>query len=235
MKGKEKESWAARRSFLTRMGAGAGVVGAGVVGAAIASSPAAAQTTGATWQPAREPQDKWLNQIPGGHRIVFDNTTPAGTELGLFFARNYFTSNKQSYGLKDSDLAVVLVVRHKATPLAYNNAMWAKYGEILSKMSGFVDPKTKQPPKVNVYATKAKGSKQEPLIDVLVSEGAQFAVCNMATQAVTGMIARATGGKPQAIYKELTGNLIGNARMVPAGIVAVNRAQEYGYSYVFPG
>ena len=235
MREKERDSSMARRSFLTRMGAGAGVVGAGVVGAAFAGSPAAAHAADGDWRPAREPQDEWFNQIPGGHRFFFDAVTPAGIGMGLFFARNYYTANEMSYGLKDSDLAVVISMRHKSTPLAYNNAMWAKYGEYLSKMSGFVDPKTKQPPKVNFYATKAKGSKQEPLIDALVGKGAHFAVCNMATQAVTGMIARATGGKPQTIYKELTSNLVGNAHLVPAGIVAVDRAQEYGYSYVYTG
>ena len=39
-----------------------------------------------------------------------------------------------------------------------------------------------------------------------------------------------TGGTADAIYKELAANLIDKARLVPAGIVAVNRAQEHGYS-----
>jgi len=30
-------------------------------------------------------------------------------------------------------------------------------------------------------------------------------------------------------------NLVGNAHMVPAGIIAVNRAQERGYSFVVGG
>jgi intracellular sulfur oxidation DsrE/DsrF family protein len=33
--------------------------------------------------------------------------------------------------------------------------------------------------------------------------------------------------------KEMAANLIPNARLVPAGIVAVNRAQERGYSFVY--
>ena len=39
--------------------------------------------------------------------------------------------------------------------------------------------------------------------------------------------------KIDAIFKELTENLVPNGRMVPAGIVAVNRAQERGYSFVY--
>jgi intracellular sulfur oxidation DsrE/DsrF family protein len=44
------------------------------------------------------------------------------------------------------------------------------------------------------------------------------------------MIARAVDGKRDEIYKELSANLITNGRLVPAGILAVNRAQERGYS-----
>ncbi|PYS02813.1 MAG: hypothetical protein DMG12_13285 [Acidobacteria bacterium] len=40
------------------------------------------------------------------------------------------------------------------------------------------------------------------------------------------------GGNADAIYNELVANIVTNARMVPAGIVAVNRAQERGYSFV---
>jgi hypothetical protein len=32
------------------------------------------------------------------------------------------------------------------------------------------------------------------------------------------------------VFNELTANLVGNAHLVAAGIVAVNRAQERGYT-----
>jgi len=35
------------------------------------------------------------------------------------------------------------------------------------------------------------------------------------------------------VFKELTENLVQSGRMVPAGIVTVNRAQERGYSFVY--
>ena len=42
--------------------------------------------------------------------------------------------------------------------------------------------------------------------------------------------AAASGITADAAYKDITSNLIGHGRLVPAGIVAVNRAQEHGYS-----
>ena len=44
-----------------------------------------------------------------------------------------------------------------------------------------------------------------------------------------------TGATPEAVRTELTANLIGNAQIVPAGIVAVTRAQERGYLLVSIG
>ena len=49
---------------------------------------------------------------------------------------------------------------------------------------------------------------------------------------LAGVIAGAVGGNAESINKELISNVIGNVHMVPAGIVAVNRAQERGYSFV---
>jgi hypothetical protein len=52
----------------------------------------------------------------------------------------------------------------------------------------------------------------------------------LATRGIAGQAARLTGGKVDDIYKELVDNKIPNAHMVPAGIVAVSRAQERGFS-----
>ena len=70
-------------------------------------------------------------------------------------------------------------------------------------------------------------------VDSLLKMGVHLAVCSTATRGIAGAIAEATGGNTDAIFNELVSNLVStNARMVPAGIVAVNRAQERGYSFV---
>ena len=55
----------------------------------------------------------------------------------------------------------------------------------------------------------------------------------MATRAAAQLAAQKAGGNVDAIFTELTENLVPGGRMVPAGIVAVNRAQERGYSVVY--
>ncbi len=211
----------ARRLFLGRLGAGVGVLGAAAVG----ESPARAEASAnAAWKPARHSQDDWLEQIPGQHRFVFDTTTPDGLALGFTFAGNYFAANHDAYGLEEHDLAVVMVARHKSTSFGYNDAMWAKYGKQFSDQSGFVDPQTKQAPTANLYAER---------MNELVKKGVHFAVCQMSSRRIANAIAQATGAQADAVLKEFAANLMPNARIVPAGIVAVNRAQERGYSFVY--
>jgi intracellular sulfur oxidation DsrE/DsrF family protein len=65
-----------------------------------------------------------------------------------------------------------------------------------------------------------------------LKRGMHLAVCQMATRRYAGTIAQAVGGTSDEIYREITSNLLPNAHMVPAGIVAVSRAQEYGYTFV---
>ena len=239
MTGKWLQSLMARRSFLARLGAGVGVLGATAAGSAAAFAQAAgAEASTTAWHPARHDQDNWMDEIPGVHRFAFDTTTPAGIDDALRFANNYYNTNQNAYALKNTDLAVLIIVRAKSTSFGYNDAMWAKYGAQFSEQSGFTDPKTKQAPTVNFYA-KADDGSGDPIsgaMQALIKKGIHFAVCATATRNIAGRIAKATGGDTDAIIKELGANLIcPNSRLVPAGIVAVNRSQERGYSIVSPG
>jgi hypothetical protein len=222
----------ARRSFLFRVSTAAAAVGLGSTAAqALAQTPSAAApvtpvASSAPWQPTRHPQDDWLEQIPGQHRFFFDATTVKGVEEAAMFVSNYLGANKGAYGLQDSDLAVVLGVRHHATPFAFTDAMWAKYGVPWSERLEFDDPKTKKPPIVNVYTSA---------LAALIKRGVHLSVCDMATHAYASLAARRISGDFEEIYKDLRANNLGNAHFVAAGIVGVNRAQERGYSLAYVG
>ena len=222
-----------RRSFLTRLSAGFAALAATVIaGRATARGQS---STAVHWQPALHEKDDWLDKIPGRHRMVFDTTNHEAFGEAMAFANNFMRVNRSDYGLKDSDLAVVIIARHRSTAFAYNGAMWAKYGTILSMRANFSDPKTKQAAKTNLYNSKEDVellTGRNTILDDLTRQGIQFGVCQLATRNIAGLIAQATGVTTDAAYSELTANLIGNARMVPAGIVAVGRAQERGYSLV---
>lgn len=221
-----KDNSSKRRAFLRATSLA--VAGAGTVLAKKNSS------SKPHWEPARHQKDDWLER-PSQHRLVFDTTTAEGLGDALAFASNYINVNQTDYNLQESDIAVLLIVRHRSTPFGYNDAMWAKYGAPITMLSKFEDPKTKEPPKVNVYNSKEYAQILQTrgvTLDSLAKQGVQFGVCSMATLGIAGAIAKAVGADAAAINKELIANLVPNARMVPAGIVAVSRAQERGYTLV---
>jgi hypothetical protein len=215
----ESKGTLARRKFVTRFGAAIGLAGSAT--ALQAQTP----TASARWQAARHPQDEWYDEIPGVHRFVFDTISPEGLSQSLGFARTFLDTSNSKYELHDNDHALIVIVRNRSTRFGYNDAMWAKYGKQFSEqLNNFVDPKTKEAPVVNIHATNGG------TMDRLIKRGAQIAICEVATRGVAGALARATGGDTDALFKELSENLVTNGRLVPAGIVAVNRAQEHGYA-----
>ena len=214
-------SSAERRSFLSRLQAGAaGLAALAVGGIARAQGKAA---PGPRFEADRHAQDDWMDQIPGKHRMVIDTFTVDGFNDAVLWAGNFLLANRNEYGLQNQDLAVIIVARHFSTGYGYNNDMWAKYGDTLAGRAPSADSAAKEPPKANPSAASVAS---------LANQGVRFAVCSMATRRLAGMISRSSGGTADAVFTELGANLVTNARLVPAGIVAVNRAQERGYTLV---
>src|SRR5258706_7668577 len=98
----------ARRSFLTRLGAGMTVLGSGL---AAGTSLANAQSAAGSFRPARHTQDDWMDKLPGKHRLVFDSTTPAGFGAAVAYANNFLTPDKDGDGLTDQDHGIIIVPR----------------------------------------------------------------------------------------------------------------------------
>jgi hypothetical protein len=216
-----------RRSFLTALGT------------AIALNPPRlpAQSIGSgstPWQPARHAEDDWLDKIPGKHRLVFDTTTLEGLGASLLYSNNFLDTNKNAYGLEYSDVALVVVVRHNSTAFAFNDAMWSKYGRVMAQSMNFVDPKTKETPTSNLFNAAGYGAalaNNGITLDSVIKRGGHIAVCRLATRRLAGAIATSNGSQADKVNDELIANILTNAHMVPAGIVAVSRAQERGYTF----
>jgi hypothetical protein len=195
----------------------------------LGARPARAQTAAAPFQPARHPQDEWLDKIPGKHRVVFDVTSSRGVPEALHFANNIYAGNKSMYGLDAADLAVVIILRHSATAFGYSDAIWAKYGKALAAATSYTDPKSSESPKVNPFnATRIE------TFDEMARRGVQFGVCDTASHNLARRLA-GSSGDADAIYKEMVASMIPSSRLVVVGVIGVTRAQEYGYSVVHAG
>ena len=118
---------AARRSFLSRVGVGAAAFGA------VGRTPALAQTRSAPFQPAKHAEDDWMDQLPGKHRLtLMPLLRPEPTGSGVLSTITSL-ANKSRLQSEPSDLAVIVILRHHATPFAYNDAIWAKHGAAMSE------------------------------------------------------------------------------------------------------
>jgi intracellular sulfur oxidation DsrE/DsrF family protein len=204
------------------------IAGLGTTAAAVAlGTPASAQTAATAFQPSRYPQDDWFATRPGKHRVILDTVSSAGVADAIRFANNLFVGSKTGYSVDESDMAIVVCLRHRATSHAYPDALWSKYSRALDRSDELGS--TAPPATVNTYNTG-----ERPQLTELTKRGLLFMVCATATR---GIATRAAGpnGNVDAIFKELEANLIPNGRLVAAGVVGVIHAQEHGYSYVYVG
>ncbi len=213
-----------RRSFFSRLAAGMAAVGfTGIVtSAAEASEPVQ----------AKNDLDDWLGTFKGSERVLYDATTGTGGVEAILFARNFMTLSRDKLGTKDSDMSVIVSFRHFATPLAYNDAMWAKY-PLLAQISKLEDAKTKAPARRNIGFDEMPGFPGTS-IPALYARGARFAACGAATSYFASLLAGASGNAA-AIEAELAANLVPGAKIAPAGVVAVQRAQKARFAYTYTG
>jgi len=218
-----------RRSLIT----GIGVAAAGLT---FGASAVNAQTSSG-FRPAHHAQDAWMDELSGSHRVFVDSATAHGGAEALLYANNIFNTHVSAYGGSTDDYAMIVCFRHFSTPFAFNDAIWKKYGAIINELIQFPDPTTGEAPTINLL--NAADRPQLPnfgnTVDQVGAKGTVFAVCSNATQFISGQIAAGTNATADDVYKELVSSAVANARFVPAGVVALTRAQEYGYSVLIAG
>lgn len=219
-----------RRSFLGRLGLFAALASAAV------ATKAAAQTARKRFEPADHEEDAWL-EMSGTHRTLIDTFSGLGGVTAMNYAANILATHADIYGGKDNDYAMIVCFRNQATPLAYSDAIWEKYGDPLANYMGYPDPKTQGhfPSSPLNMADRVDLPSRGNTLASNAARGVQYAVCNRATRSISTMLAGVTGGNVDEIHRELAGSIGVNSRMVPAGVIATTRAQEHGYTLLVAG
>jgi intracellular sulfur oxidation DsrE/DsrF family protein len=215
-----------RRSFLARLAAGSAAIGAAFGGAAALPSIAGAE-------PPADELDTWFGGMKGANKVIYDCVSPANSPDGVFFARNIIKFSAEKLGTKDADMAVIVSFRHFGTPFGYNDAMWAKYPAMV-EMVKVDDPATKKRATQNWLLHGLVNGEAGANIPELRKHGVAFAVCGAATEFIAGQLA-GPKGDAKKIQAELAANLIPSAKMMPAGVVGVQRAQKAGFAYTYVG
>lgn len=211
-----------RRGFLASLGALL------AVGGTTEALPAPA--------PSDSEHDKWLDGLTGKHRQIFDFNAH-GDGLGLIHMHNFVETHKAAYGATEKDVNVVGTFYGGTTPLAWNDAVWAKYK--IGQALNLTDPGTKAPVVRNWFNQPQNG---DPVffngmlaaasIESLRKRGATFLMCNNAFRLWVGRLAGMGLGKVEDIEKDIRANLLPGVITVPAMVIAINRAQKHGLSYM---
>jgi intracellular sulfur oxidation DsrE/DsrF family protein len=179
-----------------------------------------------SWQAARHAQDDWLDDNKAKHRVILDTWNPEHFPDALQFAGNIVETNKTDYDIPADELAVVICVRHRTTPFAFNDATWTKYGKSMSAQMAWSDPNSPGALTANPYGKR---------LVALAAQGVRLAICNRTTRAYSGRAARDAGTAGDAVLKEFMASTVIAGHFVPAGVVAVTRAQERGYANISIG
>jgi hypothetical protein len=223
----------ARRGFLGQLAGGA----AALAGLTLAPPLFAGESPLASRNPASDGQwdDTWTAKLDGKKlRTVFD-APQINYGLALHQADAVIQNYKDVANITEKDLGLVVVIRHRAIPLAFNDVIWEKYeAGVDLKLK---DPTTGDPAKRNPFLNVSKDDKHGMVgpttsLQSLHDRGVIYLGCNNAAMGWAYMLAKKAGTKVEDVREELKANLIPGMILLPTGIFAVVRAMNVGCSYM---
>ncbi len=226
-----------RRGFLGRVLSAAAAAGVSFGG----GTTAFAQQGGA---------DDWLKEVKGTHRALFDFPQHKNG-FPLLHILNYLNTYSTAYKSGPGTVAAVGtfygIGGQSSIPLAFNDAMWAKYG--LGDYTGLKDASGKgytrnvlnRPTADDLHLLmQAAGTPKIPAfaemmpaigIESLQKMGTKFLLCANAFGGWVLELEARGKGKSADLEKELKANMLPGVTVVPAMVIAIEQAQGAGIAY----
>ena len=194
--------------------------------------------------------DAWIHEVKGTHRCLFDFPQHKNG-FPLLHILNYLNTYAGVYKTAAGQVGAVGTFYglggQASIPLAFNDAMWEKYG--LGEYTALKDSSGK-PYTRNVFARPTKDdlhllmqaipsptipalAEAMPAIGIenLQKMGAKFLLCANALGGWCGELEARGKGKAPEIQKELRANLLAGVTIVPAMVIAIEQAQSSGIRY----
>jgi len=194
--------------------------------------------------------DDWIKEVKGTHRCLFDFPQHKNG-FPLLHILNYLNTYATAYKTGPGQVGAVGTFYSAGTqasiPLAFNDAIWAKYE--LGEYTGLKDAAGKvytrnvfnrPTPKDLHLLMNAVGSPMIPAladampaigIESLQKMGTKFVLCANALGIWCLELEARGKGKAQDIDQELRSNLLPGVTIVPAMVIAIDKAQEAGIKY----
>jgi hypothetical protein len=239
-----------RREFLGQFAASAIVLaGAACATPAVtANPPVATPAPSPAANPSSTPlpvtthwDDSWFAHLTAKHKAVFDSPQ-IDDGLVLANASGYIRGMRDAIGAGPNDVQAVIIIRHAAIAMAFNDAMWAKYE--IGKDKKIKAPRSEDWVTRNPYlggstsggsgrgGAAAAPDRAQPNFTWLAANGNILLGCDLATRNYSGVIARAFKVEQATVYEDFKANLIPGMILQPTGVYAALRAQEAGCNYI---
>lgn len=164
--------------------------------------------------------DTWTKRLTAKHRGVFDSPE-IGDGLALFQARLLISGVREALGETDADTQAVVVLRHHAIPMVFEDALWAKYE--LGRETRLKNGRTNRFERTNPFREG---------IEELQQQGSIILGCNLAAMKFASRAASRTKQEVDVVRQEFRASLLPGVLLMPSGIYAVHRAQEAGCTYI---
>jgi hypothetical protein len=229
-----------RRGFLGRLfGAAAGV-------SLVSAGRADAQTPAAK---ASGP-DAWISEVKGTHKCLFDFPQHKGG-APLLHILNYLNTYNEAYKAAPGTAGAVgtfySIGNQSSIALAFNDSMWAKYS--LGDYLGLKDKAGKaytrnvfHRPTPDDAGVLIQAFQTPPIpelaaavpalgIESLQKMGTKFLLCANALGAWCLELQARGKGKANEIEQELRANVLPGVTIVPAMVIAIEKAQAAGIRY----
>lgn len=224
-----------RREFIGSLATGAATLGMAAIAAPIGLQAKIDSKNSVAGDP-----DAWFNKVKDKkHRVVFDATRPH--DVMPFAWPLVFLMTNEATGSPNTDCGVVVILRHDAIPYAMQDNLWAKYkfGEVFKAPDPVqkTEAAVRNPfwnPKPGDFIVPGLG--EAPIgINQLQEKGVMFGVCDVALTVYSAAVGAGAGMDGAELKKEWVAGLLPGIQVVPSGVWAVGRAQEYGCAYIFAG
>lgn len=227
-----------RRGFLGRVLATMGALSLPVSGLRAAT------------RPVQGDPDAWMGDVTGDHRCFFDfNAHKMG--VPLLHILNYLSTYQGAYGSAGGTVGAVAslygVGGGSSISLGFDDFIWEKYG--LGEYAGLRDAagnaytrnvfNSPTEADSHLFATAMNIPAIAPFggafvasgIPSLQSMGTKFLMCNNALGAWTFELEARGKGTQAAIDAELRAHLLPGVTIVPAMVIAIEKAQAAGIAY----
>jgi hypothetical protein len=222
-----------RREFIEKLGATA-MLGALPIHA-LPSIVHEAQASGRTSAQAAEWDFSWVAKLKGKkHKAVMDNEevqSAYGVWRATFWANQY----EQALGAKPSDIGTVLVLRHNALVLGFQQDFWDTAG--IGDWYKVTHPLTQQGTTRNPALLSSSRNEIPATFDAFaltdfMRRGGIVLACSLAMDFFISGLAGKMSITPDEARKRAMAALIPGVTLMPSGIFACVKAQEEGCQYV---